>query len=636
MNQSIVVIESEKNGNKLDLMKRALHECKLKGILESALQKSGKEKNEFLVLIKPNLAMFFKDTVTITDPELVECLVDLLFDYGFTKVALGEATNIFSKWLKHREIHHIAGKAGYKVIPVDDSASIFKCVTPEDREYDFIDLHADAIDCELPKYYSLYGLKISKNWQQADFRISFPKNKTHEEYVYTLCLKNLLGALSDHRKHLFYHSRLKVQDVCFELHKQFPIHFNIIDAISSSHHNTGAQVAQNIFTNTIIAGDNTILVDWVGALKMGIDPHLSPLNRKALKYEGLPEDDRIVGSLKPYENCEQVHPLTFDVLLRLDKNAKVRDILWPATFENNDKLFQWKNTIPRLVNKFFSPFWKGMDKFFIIHWILVSFLYFLVFLTFILNVFKKIIFKKALKREELPINCFDPNYFRKNNFDKLPEHIKLFEEIIDSLPKKKGTCHTFIEGGILFFLERYVDIEYEDFVKKMNIKEAVSTMKDFIGGRSIPVDLPSDVKTEYRIERTVYLPQPNLLAIMNAKDIDVTKIERIEYGENFHKIIWKTVFSDNDSALYDDGSVTFKKDCDRTQIKIIVHQAFKLPKIVTTVLKYTGLRKYIEPWLYKGYFKKTIANYHKKAEQKYERIGKNWISEEEFMARVSP
>ena len=108
MNQPTVVIESGKNRDKFDLLEAALQECRFKEILELALKKSGKSKSDFFIMIKPNLAMFFKGSVTVTDPELVEYLVDWMNNYGFTNVALGEATNIFSKWLENREIHNIA------------------------------------------------------------------------------------------------------------------------------------------------------------------------------------------------------------------------------------------------------------------------------------------------------------------------------------------------------------------------------------------------------------------------------------------------------------------------------------------------------------------------------------------------
>ena len=125
MNKEVVVIESAKDRSKFDLLDAALEEAQFRALIDDMHSLTGKPKDEFVVLIKPNLAMFFKDVVTITDPELVEYLVDKLHDLDYTNVVLGEAQNAFFKWVKSRKIHNIAEAAGYK----------FK--TPKGREYRF-------------------------------------------------------------------------------------------------------------------------------------------------------------------------------------------------------------------------------------------------------------------------------------------------------------------------------------------------------------------------------------------------------------------------------------------------------------------------------------------------------------------
>ena len=179
-------------------------------LLEATWKQSEKAKSEFLIVIKPNLAMFFKDTVTITDPELVEHLVDRLARLGYSKVVIGDAQNTFFKWLHNREIRNIARAAGYRL------------TTAAGATYDVVDFDQDAVPHDFPRENSLYGSKVSRTWQEADFRINFAKNKTHEEYFYTLCLKNLLGVLPLDDKHLHYHSRLKCWNVCLGSFRSFP------------------------------------------------------------------------------------------------------------------------------------------------------------------------------------------------------------------------------------------------------------------------------------------------------------------------------------------------------------------------------------------------------------------------------
>ena len=176
MTHEIVVIEHDDTASKFELLDEALRKTRFDEQIESVFRRAGKSKGDFLVVIKPNLAMFFKEPVTVTDPELVEHLIDRLHDLGYTQVVIGEAQNTFDKWLENREIPNIAKAIGYTFI------------TPKGRKYEIFDLGQDTLPCDFPPECSLYGMPISKLWQEADFRINFAKNKTHEEYFYTLLL----------------------------------------------------------------------------------------------------------------------------------------------------------------------------------------------------------------------------------------------------------------------------------------------------------------------------------------------------------------------------------------------------------------------------------------------------------------
>lgn len=616
MKKEVVVIESGKDRSKFSLLDAALEEVQFPALIEDVRRDTGsKPKDEFLVLVKPNLAMFFKDVVTITDPQLVEYLVDKLHDLGYTNVVLGEAQNAFSKWLKNREIRNIAKEAGYQF------------ETPKGREYLFVDL-SDLTrrkkERHFPAEYSHSDISISDCWVKADFRISFAKNKTHEQYYYTLCLKNLLGALPKWNKHLDYHSRLKVFDVCLELHRQYPAHFNIIDAYVSSHGNAGAQVATPINTETIIAGADAILVDWVGALKMGLDPYLSPLNKKALDLLGLPDKHRVVGSLARYEGWRNVHPLIADSFLRLDEAETVRNILWPGSFVNNSQLFPWKTKCAKWVNKVMAPLWELTDNSPVLRWSFIAINYLLVLGYFMKRVLTVLIYKKGVMRKVLPINL-PVDQFRDKDYEKLPEAMKPLEELVEALPGNSCSSHAFVDDAILYCHEREVDYAFDDFVSKVKICEAVTKMKDYVGGRTIQKKFDNG-RCIHQLERTVFLPQPNLFVLANGKDIDVTKIEKIVYGVGFQKLFWKTVLSDNGTGVYDEGTATFEQHNCRTRIRIMAHQKFLYPWALRWARMdlWLGLRRFIMLRIYRRFFEKTIDNYCAVAEGKYEPTGRAW------------
>lgn len=615
--KSRVVIESGKDRNKIELLDAALDEAGLERLITESQEKSNKAKDEFSIVIKPNLAMFFGEKIIITDPELVEHLVDRIHNLGYTKVVVGEAQNAFSKWLKNREMNNIARTAGYKFC------------TLQGRAYDVIDLAEDTESCDFPPEFSLVGIPISRIWQKADFRISFAKNKTHEEYWYTLCLKNLLGAIAKADKHLHYHSRLNVYDVCLEIYQKFPVHFNIIDAYDSSQGNIGAQMSNPNQTKTIIAGDNTILVDWVGALKMGVDPYYSPLNKKALLEIGLPDNYEIIGDLSPYKGWKNCSPFIADSLYRLDDAETLRHIMWPASFTNNAKLFPWIKWRYKFVNRLLSPIWAKIDSISIIRWLFIAFNYSVVLMYFILRAWGTIFHKRSLKRKELPINL-SIDMIESNAYESLPAYIRPYEITVDAIPKKNGICHAFSDKAIVFYMERTVDIQFEDFISRVDICDAVSQMKDYIGGKTVKVDFDKQNRCVHQIERTVYLPQPNLLTIFNAKDIDLTKIEWITYENDFHKIIWKKLFSDTHTANYDDGAIVFERDDCRTKIRILVRQEFPFPYVLRWLkLHYMPrLRRWVMVSVYRHFFNNTIDNYLSVAEGLYKPIGNSWIPPE--------
>jgi hypothetical protein len=147
---------------------------------------------------------------------------------------------------------------------------------------------------------------IGRAWRDADFRISFAKNKTHSWAFYTLCLKNIYGALPLQNKIHEYHYKREIYAPTIDLLIDSPVHFGIIDAFTSADGPFGifADKEPNP-TRTIIAGENLVAVDWLGATKMGLDPMISRYMQLAVQAFGRPQVDA-VGDLEPYANWRNV------------------------------------------------------------------------------------------------------------------------------------------------------------------------------------------------------------------------------------------------------------------------------------------------------------------------------------------
>ena len=126
-------------------------------------------------------------------------------------------------------------------------------------------------------------------WKDADFRISFAKNKTHPAGTYTLTLKNIFGSTVYQNKYLDYHKHLEWDMTVVDMLDAFPIHFGIVDGFISADGPFGFRGNKRPkHTKTILAGKDCIAVDWVGALKMGIKPLRSRLMRKVVEKWGEP------------------------------------------------------------------------------------------------------------------------------------------------------------------------------------------------------------------------------------------------------------------------------------------------------------------------------------------------------------
>jgi hypothetical protein len=125
-------------------------------------------------------------------------------------------------------------------------------------------------------------------------------------------------------------------------------------------------------------------------------------------------------------------------------------------------------------------------------------------------------------------------------------------------------------------------------------------------------------------ERNIYLPQPNYLVLYQGKTIDVSKLEVVEYGANCHRLYWKTVLSENDSAACDDGIATFDRTIEGTRVTITGRQQFAIPPFFQVFDPdfVPGLKAKLVTHAYQTFFDRTIANFEALVEGRDIRIGR--------------
>jgi uncharacterized protein (DUF362 family) len=283
-----VTVASIKDPDKIKALEAVLNITGFLDLVTNKWQVSGKPKQEFSILIKPNFMFAYNksDHTTYTDPELVAHLVKVLRNRGgFGNLAVVEAQSTYGEYFDKRSVREVAEYLGYVV---DESAG-----------YKLIDLTKDQSEERyLGPHLGYHPVPLT--WKDADFRISFAKNKTHAYAYYTLTLKNIYGALPLADKFSEYHTGKGIYHTTIEYLQAFPVHFGLIDAHLSADGPFGifADPEPNI-TETIIGGADLVAVDWVGATKMGLDPKISQYMEFAVKAFGKPEIN-LVGDPNPY------------------------------------------------------------------------------------------------------------------------------------------------------------------------------------------------------------------------------------------------------------------------------------------------------------------------------------------------
>ena len=261
--------------------------------LEEKVEASGKSKAAFLVAIKPNLMMFYSqsDMSVITEPALVEHLCSRLPERGYSNVALVESQNVYGNWFKNRGVETVAKYAGYDL---------------SSEDYHLVDLTLDTVAHEYEGDLGMY--LVGKTWRDADFRVSFAKNKTHFSTKFTLTIKNIYGTTPEQNKFREYHRDREVDHVTVEMLKEFPVHFGIVDGVWSSDGLLGIKSDLSPkHTQVIYAGDNLVAVDMVGGRMMGVDPMQSSFVRLAAQELGTPDFD-VIGDDSRHENWDNVPP----------------------------------------------------------------------------------------------------------------------------------------------------------------------------------------------------------------------------------------------------------------------------------------------------------------------------------------
>lgn len=335
--------------DKFEALQRAIDHSHFLEHVETAFRESGKSRADFAIVIKPNImtASLRQDPSPVyTDPEQVGYLCARLRERGLENLAVVEARNVYDYSYQGRSVRAVAGMVGY------DPAAGYRIEDLSEQ--------ADPFD-----YGGVLGAhSVGRTWRDADYRISFAKNKTHWQCFYTGCLKNIYGCLPEWDKMKHYHGRdREFFECCILILDAFPVHFGFMDAwVSGDGFSGHVRDAHPNETHTIFASPNVYALDWVQGEKMGVDPRDNYVIQEAMRRWGTIDVTR-QGDMTPWHPWTNIRPTTVKLLDLAEEKYGFSRFMSRAFANEQDprfprvsrwqRLFELLNAITRIVDRLF-------------------------------------------------------------------------------------------------------------------------------------------------------------------------------------------------------------------------------------------------------------------------------------------
>jgi uncharacterized protein (DUF362 family) len=221
------------------------------------------------VVVKPNLAYPYPPPAT-TDPSVVEAVARLCVEAGAREVLVGDSSSYscknilgYGKWsnmdvIRSTGMDKAAERAGAKVVDFD--AEKWASVT-------------------IPGGVILGKTEIASPMLEADVVVNVPAMKTHLETLATLAIKNYHGIIPDRWK-IQYHKD-EISQKIVDIHKAVKTHLVVMDGLLGME-GLGPRMGSPVRMDLVLASSDTVAIDAVTSLVMGIEPDELETTRLAL------------------------------------------------------------------------------------------------------------------------------------------------------------------------------------------------------------------------------------------------------------------------------------------------------------------------------------------------------------------
>jgi uncharacterized protein (DUF362 family) len=569
-----------------------------------------------LILIELGTA-FVVDSAVLPDRCLVESVIDRLSAIGWEQIAIGSSAGTSSLWAENRDFVVLADLFGYSY------------VTSKGTSYEIVNL-AENLGAEIDSPESpLCGSRLSRHWTDANLRVIVGKASIDQREAVIGVTDVLVCALPGRDKDILYQFNMNLAEAVSSILELTPVHFSVLDMVKIAHGSGGRAFPRACSSSVLIASFDPLVADLVGALKMGMNPTASPLVEALVERDGLPLFDLVYGDTAPVRSIEPADQVLVAATRARDASPFLRRMLAPWLQEIDKTLFPLRNSIDDKVNEFVVSRLNSIAH---DHAKPVG-----------LIVANQILALAAIGLRGTAVN-FNKSKIQRRIAGVSPETVSLG---LDSYLCMKRDLEGFLSilgqqaraprgpfelrwckvgGSVVFSCTREFHIPFDLFINKVDISRGIQFMNDYIGGSIHVVERDAEGRPRRQVERNIYLPQPNYLAFLGGKEIDVSKIELLEYSQRVQKLYWKTIKSENGSAIYDDGILTVEQsNRNSTVVTVFGRQLFQRPPIVEASYldRFPEFEASLIEHAYMIFFSRTFANFEAIVEGRNVAIGLN-------------
>lgn len=235
--------------------------------------------------------------------------------------------------------------------------------------------------------------------------------------------------------------------------------------------------------------------------------------------------------------------------------------------------------------------------------------------------------KPTVRRKQPPVTL-DLSEYAAPGYVYDTNSLARIQRLMQALPADARGMRWIHEGeSVLFYVEHDLEIPYDEFVSRVDIAHVGLLFRDVLGITTDVLARDEQGRSTLQMERIAALAQPNYTAFMGKDELDVYKLERLDYGPDEQRNWMRTVHSPNGSAVCDDGYLAFGRHDGgrRTQIRFLACQQFPIPPVMALLRmdRWRWLRRVLTQSAYRRFYGQTMDNLQAVYEGRDHRVGRS-------------